>query len=695
MSKIRDINGHWLNTDLFRKPAITFTQHGFYCDKPVGTDEWFEYWYNEREKCINGVEIDGCKITGDHYFYLNFCPILKVDTSRKHKGAIKIEAFPDFWDGDYNYFWIRDIAKNGIEKDEFKKLGLFVEIPEYAYKGGYNLIIGKARRKGYSYKTASIAVKNFFTVPNSLTILGAEDSKYLYPSGLFGMCMNYINFINANTAWTTPSDVINQPNKGNIKASYIEYVNDIKVEQGFKSQILSLSYRDNPSAARGKDALDVFFEESGKFGTPGLLKKSYAATEDCVKAGSIKTGMITIFGTSGNLDSDSIDYADMFSRPEAFNCLPLYNTWDDKVREQLVGFFHPVNWNMEGFYDEQGNSDFNGARENELATREELIDKGTTSSEMQARLQERPLTPSEAFDTATTNIFPLIEIKNQLAKVKANHLQEKKGIPVNLVYEDGGIVAKPILDKSVQPITSYYNIPDDTRGCVIIYEPVVPDAPKGLYKIGYDPVRQDQGTSLSAIIVYKGVHNTTQNHDIIVAEYVGRTELAEDADRIAENLAEYYNTTIMHENEVSSVKNYFRRVRKLHLLATQPDAVISKSIKNSKVSRVYGCHMTAQLKDAAERYVQEWLLKVVDYDENDNPIRCLDKIYSQRLLEELSLYNRNGNFDLVSALFMCIFQVQEEELNKVYGMEKKNDRIEELKRMIPNMFRNNSKGLFS
>ena len=43
------------------------------------------------------------------------------------------------------------------------------------------------------------------------------------------------------------------------------------------------------------------------------------------------------------------------------------------------------------------------------------------------------------------------------------------------------------------------------------------------------------------------------------------------------------------------------------------------SVKNSKVARVYGCHMNVQLKDAGERYVKTWLLTTLDYDENGNP----------------------------------------------------------------------------
>ena len=117
----------------------------------------------------------------------------------------------------------------------------------------------------------------------------------------------------------------------------------------------------------------------------------------------------------------------------------------------------------------------------------------------------------------------------------------------------------------------------------------------------------------------------------------------------------------------TSVKNYFRRIKRLDLLAAQPDTVISKNIKNSKVARVFGCHMTPQLKEAGLRYVKTWLTQVVDYDENGTPIKNLDKIYSKRLLEELIAYNTKGNFDLVSSLFMALFQVQEETLGKVYN----------------------------
>jgi len=284
------------------------------------------------------------------------------------------------------------------------------------------------------------------------------------------------------------------------------------------------------------------------------------------------------------------------------------------------------------------------------------------------------------------NNFPVVELRRQLRMVKSKGWQESKGTPVELSVEEGVTKAKPILDGSAKPITSLYTSPEDKRGCTMIYEQPIPDAPRGMYKIGYDPVRQDLGTSLCAMIVYKGVHKGSYNSQIIVAEYIGRHEDTDNNDRIAEMLADLYNTTIMHENEVTGVKNYFRRIKRLNLLAAQPDSVISKNIKKSTVARVYGCHMNLQLKDAAERYVKTWLLTVLDYDENGKPVTVIDKIYSIRLLEELISYNRKGNYDLISALFMCIFQVQEDDLGKEYDKPYENKNMKKLVGMMGNMY---------
>ena len=708
LDSIRNANGQWINTEVFREPARHFQKHGYYVADPHGSPAWFEYWSEQRRRCMKGFSVGGAKITGAHYFYLNFCPIMKVEDMFAKKSK-KVKDFPDFWDGDYNYFWVREIAKEGVFsasdddnakeavlqlddvaqavelKSLFEGLNLEVKIKTDYLRGGFNIIVGKSRRKGYSYKSAAVASNNYFTKPNSLTIFGAYEKKFLYPKGLFTMAANNIHFINEHSGWSMPSDVIQK--QDHVKASYIQVKDGIKIEKGFKSELVALTFKDNPDAARGKDAEDIFFEESGAFGTPGLLKQSYVATQDCVMAGAIKTGMITIFGTSGDMEGGTADYADMFSRPQAFGLLPFQNIWDEGEEDSETGFFHPFNWNTEGFYDKQGNSDAEAARKLEKRDREVLIKNGATSTEIQKRMQEKPLGPAEAFATVSLNNFPVVELRRQLRRVKSKNWQETKGTPVELSRDGGVVKAKPILDGSVAPITSLYSSPVDKRGCPVIYEQPIPDAPRGMYKIGYDPVRQDLGSSLCAMVVYKGVHKGSYNSQILVAEYIGRHEDTDNNDRVAELLADLYNTTIMHENEVTGVKNYFRRIKRLNLLAAQPDAVISKNIQKSKVSRVYGCHMNLQLKDAAERYTKTWLLTVLDYDENGNPVTVIDKIYSIRMLEELISYNRKGNYDLCSALFMCMFQVQEESLDKEYDKPYENKNMKKLVSMMGNMYK--------
>lgn len=705
VSSIRNQDGIWINTSLFKEEGNHFMKNGYYCSDPWGSPTWFDYWKEQRRRCIEGYSIGGVKITGDHYFYLNFCPIEKVGDISGKKSK-KVSGFPDFWDGDFNYFWVRDIARNGvieslISKEEidkknidvedqelasdlYKKLFLEVKISKPDLLGGRNLIVGKSRRKGYSYKNASIAVRHYFTNPNALVILGAYDKKYLYPNGIFSMADDYIGFINSNTAWAMPSQVINKPAAGHKKASYKQKKNGIEIEKGFKSEIISLTFNDNPDAARGKDAVEVFFEESGKFGSIGLLKKSYAATQDCVMAGAIKTGMITLFGTSGDMEAGSVDFADMYFRPQAFDLLSMEDVWTEGSDENKikVGFFHPVNWNMEGYYDKEGNSNIEGAKQAEKLERKRLVESGATTTEIQNRMQEKPLNPHEAFGNASVNNFPVAELQKQKMKVVSEGLQEKKGMPVDLYFQGSEVIAKPILDKSVLPITSYKNIPKNKSGAVLIYEQPVPNPPKGLYKIGYDPIRHDTGTSLASIIVYKGVHKHSFTKNIIVAEYIGRRETPEDIDHIAEKLAIYYNTQIMIENEVPGSINYFKRKKKAYLLAVQPDKVISNNIKKSKVARIYGCHVNDKLKDAGERYIIEWLLTILDYDENGDPVRPIDYIYSIRLLEELISYNKKGNFDLVSALIMCMFQAQDEELEKVYDVNKENHKIKQYTKLL-------------
>ena len=737
---IRDESGKWINSNIFKEEALKFQKNKTYTAAPYGTPDWMKYWETQLDRCIKGYSVfeeDGTehKITGHHYFYLNFTQIqiVKFEDDDESAAAEKISQNPDFWDGDYDYFWSLEIARYGLctknsqvpstseerkewnylnkelkkikksnynyKKDEtYKKLkeqrdtisnnilnrlGLRVK-PHLDYlDGGYHMIVGKSRRKGYSYKDGAICANVYNTVRKAQVIIGAFEKKFLYPKGTMGMASDYLNFLNEHTGWAKSRDYTDKVD--HKKASYRENVNGTYIEKGYQSEIFALTFKDNPDAARGKDGKLFLLEEAGAFPN---LKDSFNAIAPGLTAGAFITGQIIIFGTGGDMESGTVDYADMFYNPAAYRLLPFVNIWDENAENTTCGFFHPVTWNMEGFYDDQGNSDIEGATEFELERRRQKMEAASSSTIVEKHMQEYPFSPSEAFLTVSTNNFPVVELRNQLNRVKAENLHLSKGTPVYLTREEGKVIAKPDLENKLKPIYTYKVKQDDISGCPIIFEYPVPNPPKGLYKIGFDPYQQDEGTSLAAIYVYKSIHSGTYSKNIIVAEYVGRPQEADDVSRIASMLADLYNAEIMHENEVSHVKNYFRRIKRLDQLALQPDTVISKNVKASKVSRVYGMHMNEQLKDAGEKYIKDWLLQVRDYDENGNAILNLETIYSIGLLEELIQYNRKGNFDRVMAFMQVMFQCQEEELGKDYSSSE-NKKIKSVMAALDKMFKRN------
>jgi hypothetical protein len=381
----------------------------------------------------------------------------------------------------------------------------------------------------------------------------------------------------------------------------------------------------------------------------------------------------------------------MFYNPKEFNLLAIVNKWDDNAENTKCGFFHPVFWNMEGFYDVQGNSDKEGAAKFELDIRQDIISNSGSSLSVQGRMQEYPLKPSEAFLTVSFNDFPIEELRNQLNLVIREKLYMKLGQAGVLYRDDANKVRfKPDLNAELEPLYFRDNETHNIRGAVVIYEYPIANSPKGLYKAGHDPYRQQQAassTSLGALYVYKGFSKFTFSRDQIVAEYIGRPNTSDDYNRNMEMLAELYNMEIGYENEVTEVRSYFTRRKKLDYLALQPDTVISAHIKNSKVARTFGIHMNDKLKDAGEKYIKAWLLRERDVDENGKIVLNLHKIFSPGLLEELIYYNRKGNFDRVMALMILMFFIEEDDMKEYSPVNEISEIGRDLQDLMPQLFK--------
>ena len=649
------------NTQEFRRASLDFQKQGYYVDAPAGSQDFYEYWTEELRRCREGYSVGGVRITGNHYFYLNYVQMKVMDEGNKKGGARKKVDFPGFWDGDYEYFWLMEIARNGMEKQAMLDLKLSTNVKDDWLDGGHHMIVAKARRKGFSYKNAAITCNQFNTERDSYTLLCAHDKKYLYPKGIMTMAAANMDFLNEHTGWSKRRSVIDKQN--HKKASYLEYINNQPVEKGYKSEVEAITFKDNPDAARGKDASLVVFEEAGAFHN---LKDTYMATRPCVEDGGITTGQMIIFGTGGDMEGGTIDFESMFYNPEPYNLLPVENIWDDGGHGTQCGWFFPSYRNKVGHMDKDGNSLIEDAKFQEQNKRESTKRNSKDAKVYDKLITEYPWRPREAFLQTSSNIFPTAELINHRNYIVRSAKTAQVGTPGILVDRANGVKFTPT--DQVRAIDKFpHQKGDDLTGAVVVYQSPYRDdegnVPNNLYFIAHDPYAHDssQGDSLGSAYVFKRANPWSKPDDMIVASYVGRPETQDEFNENLFKLAEYYNARIGFENDRGNVIPYAKQHKKLHWLMEEVE-IFDKGngFRAKTLGRNYGLSMgSKQRKAQAVLYLRDWLRSKRSMDENGESKLNLHYIYDVGLIDELIKWNEKGNFDRASSLLVGMFYMMD------------------------------------
>lgn len=650
-----DFNKKVYNSDKFRQAALFFKEHGCYTLAPRGTTDYIQYWDREKERCINGfVAEDGDAITGYHYFYLNYSPIMRLDeveyTDRygnKRTRRERILDFPLFWDYDYYYF-------NAIEEAETQ---------------GKHMAVLKARQRGYSFKGASMLVRNYELIKGSKSFAVASEQKFLVGDGLLTKAWQIMDFIDKNTAWA----------KQRLTSTRMERVSGFKIkdefgketEQGYLSSITGITLKNDPERLRGTRGKLVLFEEGGKFPnleTAWRIEQPAVETDD-----GVAFGLLIAFGTGGTEGGSFDGLKNLFYNPKAFNVLSFPNIWDDGQEQTECGFFVPSWSNMgEQFMDKDGNTYKEKAIEELIKQRNVIKDGGATQVSIDRFISERPLKPQEAVLELGKNIFPRKLLMDQLTRIRTNKkLQSMKHI-VDLTWDGNGQVKAT--EKKSGDITTYHLKKDDKPdGSVVIWEYPIDDPPFGLYIGGCDPYDHDESftNSLGSTFIFKRVKAGEAWQDVIVAEYSGRPATAEEYYENVRKLLMFYNARLLFENERKGIYPYFTNKHCDYLLADQPDKIITEVFKDSKVQRRKGCHMTKQIRAYGEGLILEWLL-----DEYEPGHPNVERIYSEALIEELIENDGVKNVDRLIAL--CMVMIYREELYqiKVSAAKERNKQVE-------------------
>lgn len=657
-----DFNKKIHNSAKFCEAAKFFTEHGCYTLAPRGTTDYIQYWERETDRCLNGyVADDGDYVTGYHYFYLNYSPIIKrVDTKYTDRfGNTRIRRerifdFPEFWDGDYYFF----------------------QACEEAEQQGKHMAVLKARKKGFSFKGSSMLVRNYMLIEKSKSFAIASEQKFLVGDGLLTKAWEIMDFIDKNTEWS----------KRRLTATRMERVSGFKVkdefgketEQGYKSAITGVTLKNDVERIRGIRGKLVLFEEGGKF--PNLETAWRVAQPSMEDDDGTAFGLMIAFGTGGTEGGAFDGLKELFYNPKAFNVLSFPNIWDDNAENTECGYFSPIYLNMEGydengnykFMDKDGNSLKEKAIENVISQRNTIKDGGASQTSIDRFISERPLKPQEAVLELGKNIFPRKLLMDQLTRIRTNiKLKNMKHI-VDLVWNgNGGVNA---IEKKSGDITTYHLKKDDKpHGSVVIWEYPVTDAPFGLYIAGCDPYDHDESftNSLGSTFIFKRVRAGEAWNDVIVAEYTGRPDTAEEYYENVRKLLIFYNARLLFENERKGIYPYFTNKHCDYLLADQPDKIITEVFKDSKVQRRKGCHMTKSIRAYGEGLILEWLM-----DEYEPGHPNLERIYSEPLIEELIENDGVKNVDRVIAL--CMTMIYREELYqiKVSAAKEKNKQVE-------------------
>lgn len=670
-----------VNTEEFRREAITFLKHGYYTDAPRGTKAYLDYWREQTELCETGLSVGGVQITGDHYFYLNFNQILLVDEEAmsiakvsKQKGTVqKIQTFPAFWDGDYEYFHSLEIAQHGCTEEKYKSLDLETEILDL--NGGHHLVVLKARGKGFSYKSGSMLSKNYALGRKSKNFAFAEEREFLIKDGLLNKCWDNVAFLDHNTAWRQPR----------LKDTDMHKVCGVKertgsgfVERGRMNEVMGVTLKNDPDKARGKRGDLALFEEAGK--CPGLLK-AWEVARPSFEQGAYTTGIMVAFGTGGTEEANYEGLEELFYHPEANNCLAFNNIWDDGADGTSSGFFVPAYKNWQGYMDPDGNSDDTEAR-GYLDNEREIKKKSKDNRALDQFICENPYTPREATLQVTQNLFPTTELVAQLNRVKLKN--QMQHLLAGVLYTNGEGEVKLLPSYNPPPIFDYpLRKGNDERGAVWIleepYRGLDGKIPSGMYVIGHDPYAHDKATgpSLGSAHVFKRTnpYSLTYN-ECIVANYTGRPATLDEYNHQLFLLSEYYNAKIGFENDRGDVIGYAKRTRNLSRLEEEFEMLHKRELHSFSTSRPYGMHMTEPRKSTGEIYIRDWLNTVVMKFEDGKVLKVLNTILDPALLQELIKFNRKGNFDRVMALMVGMYFLKEMQVKQIVP-ERNSDRFKD------------------
>lgn len=598
----------------FTEAGRLFMERGHYTEYPKNSKPYRDYWTEQYKRCVDGYTVGKYRITGDHYFFLNFYRMKTVDGEKK-AGAGRTEAFPTFFAKQYEYFH-------------------YLEMCEYLYK---DCVALKSRGVGFSEIGACLGVRPFITTKGFTTIYTAYTESYV--DTVLGKCWVQLNWLNQNTDGGMKRL---RQKIDNIKHKRASLVDSEGIEFGRMADIEGIT-ADHPRKIRGERVDRLLFEEAG---SNPILSTSWTQGTALVELGGARVGIKIAWGTGGDMGPALAGLAKMFEDPLSAGVLPYKNFYSDDGTAQYTGFFIPAYEFMmrPGYVDNRGVTDTKRAKafyeeQRKLKSGERLLEY----------CSEYCFTPKEALLRQGENIFDSVLIADRITQIRVHKMgTSPQHIALLWDREDN--------DNSRNKVKAV----SSPNSKILVYEEPKRDSESNIYNnlyvAGIDSI--DQGTGDSAtqydvsdfcIVVKRRIFGL--NEPKYVCIYKDRPRDIREAYENAMKILVWYNCKALLEHTKISILTYFREKKKDSLFMRRPKSSLGDIKKGN----------SAMIGVPATETIIKHGLELINNFVNDY---CYG-IDSDEMLEQLINYSYENKrkFDIVAALGMC--EMADEELTGI------------------------------
>jgi hypothetical protein len=592
----------------FKSVGMERVRSGSYTGLQAGTKRHRDWWAEQYEQCENGMINKNYRVTGDHYFFLNFYSMLVVEEGKK-AGAGRNFTHPSFWSAHYEWFH-------------------YIELAEIL---GYDVAGLKGRGVGFSEIGASLGVRPFVTTPWYNTVYLASYEPFLTGKGIIQKCWTQLDWLNQNSedGMRRVRQAVNQ--SLHKRASKLNKENE---EFGHMAQI-SGQVVDKPDKLRGDRTERLIFEESGS--NPYLLD-TYAVSEALVIFGTGGDTEESATNKNGRTKSGIFGLEKIFLNPRSFTVLPYRHRYNMINEYTDTAYFLPSWRTVTGAMDHRGVANEEKAKAYYMKKRKNL------ESQPESYLRhcaEYCFTYEEALSRKGSNRFDQVKLADQRVAIEIHKStpRTRKG-HLSWQYES------PNSSRIVG-----VKFTEHAQGTVeLVEEPATFDGLPiaDLYVAGIDSI--DAGVSESivgkegskfCIVVKKRTYGMAGNQ--YVCKYLDRPNDVREAYEKAAMILWWYNCKANIEDTKVALKVYFREKGWMKFLMRRPKYATEGQSNNLNAANLYGTQASEKMIDYGLDLVRDY---INDYYEN---MYFLDMVQQ---CQEYS-YENKGKFDVVAAMQMC------------------------------------------